>query len=58
MGGSWGLELTAKKELLKTSLVQKGDFIKHGDKTDGQEEPHGVVMGNPLYILRLGGGQG
>ena len=26
--GSWGLELTAKKEFLKTSLVQKGDFIK------------------------------
>ena len=29
--GSRGLELTAKKEFLKTSLVQKDDFIKaHG----------------------------
>ena len=28
----------AKKELLETSLVQKGDFIKAGDRTHGQEE--------------------
>ena len=27
-GGLWGPEMTAKKEFLKTSLVQKGDFIK------------------------------
>ena len=27
-GGSWSPELTAKKEFLKMSLVQKGDFIK------------------------------
>ena len=26
--GSWGLGLTTKKEFLKTSLVQKGGFIK------------------------------
>ena len=26
IGSSWGLELTAKKEFLRTSLVQKGDL--------------------------------
>ena len=27
-GGSWGPEPMAKKEFLKTSVVQNGDFIK------------------------------
>ena len=27
-----------KKEFLKMSLVQKGDFIEAGDRTRGQEE--------------------
>ena len=37
-GGSRGPEPMAKKEFLKTSLVQKGDFIEAGDRTHGQEE--------------------
>nr|XP_060475687.1 uncharacterized protein LOC132669701 [Panthera onca] len=39
-GGSWGPEPTAKKEFLKTSLVQKVILLKHGDRTHGQEELH------------------
>ena len=33
-----GLELTAKKEFLKMSLVQKGVLLKHGDRTQGVPE--------------------
>ena len=38
--GFRGLELTAKKEFLKTSLVQKGDFIKARGQDSGQKEQH------------------
>ena len=41
-----GPELMAKKEFLKTSLVQKGDLLKHRDRTHGQQSCTGVVMGN------------
>ena len=58
-GGSWGRELMARKEFLKTSLVQKGDFIEAwGTGPMGRKCCTGVVMGNSLYSLRLGGGQG
>ena len=40
-GGSWSPELTAKKEFLKMSLVQKGDFIKAGPV--GRKSCTGVV---------------
>ena len=33
-------------------------LLKHGDRTKGQEELHGILMGNSLHALRLGGGQG
>ena len=38
--GSRGLELTAKKEFLKTSLVQKDDFIKAQGQDHGQKKLH------------------
>ena len=39
-GDGGGLEPMAKKEFLKTSLVQKkgGILLKHRDRTHGQEE--------------------
>ena len=36
----------------------KGDFIKARGQDPWAEELHGVMMGNSLHTLRLGGGQG
>ena len=44
----------AKKEFLKMSLVQKGDLLKHGDRTHGQKELHRVVQSDCLYTVELG----
>lgn len=38
VGGSWCPELTAKYEFLKTLWLEKGDPVKHGDRTQGQNE--------------------
>ena len=38
--------------------ARKGDLLEHGGKIHGREELHGVITGNSLYTLRLGGGQG
>ena len=58
MGSSWGPGLMAKKEFLKTSVVQKDDFIKAW----GQDPWAGSAAWgrdrNSLYTLRLGRGQG
>ena len=35
-----GLELTTKKVFLKSSLVQKDDFIKAQDRSYGQKKLH------------------
>ena len=45
-----------KERILKTSLVQNGGLLKHGDRTRGQEEllPPRVVRGGWLYTQELG----
>ena len=57
----WGdggfLELTAKKEFLKMSLVQKGDFIKaQGLDLWAERAALGLwrITGNWLYTMDLG----
>ena len=53
--GDRGLEPTAKKEFLKTSLGQKGDFIKSkGTGPVGRKSCTGVVKSDWLYTLELG----
>ena len=51
------VEPTAKKESLKTSLVQKGDLIKARgqDPPVGRKSCPGVVTGDSLYPLRFEG---
>ena len=44
----------AKKEFLKTSLVQKGDFIKARDGTRGQEELPRILRRDWVYSTGLG----
>lgn len=47
-----------QERILETSLVQKCGFLKHGDRTPGQEEllPR-VVRGDRLCTRRLGEGE-
>ena len=50
-----GSESTARKEFLKMSFVQKGDFRKaRGAGPVGRENGPGVVPGNWLYAVELG----
>ena len=51
---SWGLELMTKEEFLKTSLVRKVIFLKHGDRTRGQEELPGTMRRDWLYTWESG----
>ena len=51
----WGLELTAKKEFLKMSLVQKGDFIEaQGTRPMGRKSCPGTTMRDWFYTVELG----
>lgn len=36
----WGSGEDGQERILEISLRLKGDFIKHGDRTHGQEELH------------------
>lgn len=47
-----GEVVQAKKEFLKTSFIQKGDFIKAQEQDPGQKSGTGVMTGNSLYTLR------
>ena len=55
MGGLWVLEMMARKELLKTSLVQKGDFTA-GRGQDPWAGRAALGRGDSGYRLCSGGG--
>ena len=44
----------AKKEFLKTPLVQKGEFIKAPGQDSGVERAARIVQGDCLYTVELG----
>ena len=52
----WGLEPTAKKEFLETSLVQEGDFYRStGTGPVGRKSRPGTLRRDWLYTMELGG---
>ena len=56
--GSWGLEPMAKKEFLKTSLVQKGDFMKaQGQDPWAGRTTLGLWKVAPYRLCGSGGGK-
>ena len=51
------MELIAKKEFLKMSLMQKVILLKHGDRTCGQKELHWDCEEWLLIYYGAGGGK-